>query len=55
MESYKLIREYNSEILVESVLDEATKTKSWSFKGVTLQSNKKNHNGRIYQIGRAHV
>ena len=44
----KFIREYTDDVIVESVLDEATNEKSWYIKGVTLQSEIKNKNGRIY-------
>jgi len=44
----KFIREYSEDIVVESVLDEATNEKSWYIKGITLQSEIKNKNGRLY-------
>jgi hypothetical protein len=45
--SYKLIKEFNTEIVTESVLDESGKRK-WTISGVTLQSDIKNKNNRIY-------
>lgn len=44
----KLIREFTTDIITESVLDEATNLKKWYVSGVTLQSNIKNRNQRIY-------
>lgn len=47
-ETYKLIKEFNTELFTESVLDEASGKKKWKISGVTLQSDIKNHNKRIY-------
>ncbi len=46
--SYKLIREYAPEILAESFLEESTGKKTWTISGITLQSEIKNKNKRIY-------
>jgi hypothetical protein len=48
MDNYKLIKEYSTEILTESVLDEATGNKKWTISGITLQSNVRNKNKRLY-------
>lgn len=44
----KFIREHQSEVLVESILDEATNSKKWTISGVTLQSDVQNKNKRTY-------
>ena len=44
----KFIREFSDDIIIESIVDEETNKKSWYIKGVTLQSEIKNKNGRIY-------
>jgi hypothetical protein len=44
----KLIRELNTELIYESVLDEATQNKHWYISGVTLQSDIQNKNKRTY-------
>ena len=47
MENFKIITESTTEIITESVLEESGK-KNWFISGVTLQSNIKNKNKRIY-------
>jgi hypothetical protein len=44
----KLIRELNTELLTESVLDETTGKKNWYISGITLQSDIQNKNKRTY-------
>lgn len=44
----KLIRELNTELVYESVLDEATQNKHWYISGITLQSDIQNKNKRTY-------
>jgi hypothetical protein len=44
----KLIRELNTELVYESILDEATQNKNWYISGVTLQSDIQNKNKRTY-------
>ncbi|MDX9694597.1 MAG: hypothetical protein RBT49_02300 [Bacteroidales bacterium] len=46
----QLLKETFSEVLTESVLDESTNTKNWFVEGITLQSEVKNGNGRIYPM-----
>ena len=48
MGSYKLIKEFDGEIITESVLDEATNQKKWTDSGVTLQADIMNKNKRMY-------
>jgi hypothetical protein len=48
MNNYKLIKEYNEDIISESVLDETTGKKKWSISGITLQGEVRNKNKRIY-------
>jgi hypothetical protein len=44
----KIIREYSSDISVDTVLNEETNTKKWTVSGITLQSNIQNKNKRYY-------
>lgn len=44
----ELIQESTQEIVVESVEDEEKQEKRWYVEGITLQSEIKNRNGRIY-------
>jgi len=44
----QLITESTTDIVVESIIDESTNTKQWFVEGITLQSEIKNQNGRIY-------
>lgn len=44
----QLITESTNDVVVESVIEESTNIKQWFVEGVTLQSDIKNHNGRIY-------
>ena len=44
----KLIRELNTELLFESVLDESSGKKNWYISGITLQSDIQNKNKRTY-------
>lgn len=46
MNNFKLIREYTPEVFVESVKNDTDK--NWYISGITLQSEIKNRNGRIY-------
>ena len=47
MQKLNIIREYSPQLLVESTTDVSGK-KNWYIEGVTLQSEVKNHNKRIY-------
>ncbi len=44
----KIIRELSTDIITESILDEATNQKKWTISGVTLQSDIQNKNKRTY-------
>lgn len=46
--SLEVLKEEFVEMHVTSVLDESIQAKRWFIEGITLQSNVKNHNGRIY-------
>lgn len=46
--NFKLIREFNEDILTESYLEEGTGKKSWTISGITLQSELQNKNKRVY-------
>jgi len=46
----KLIREFSEDVIIEEVINEETKEKAWYIKGITLQADVKNKNGRIYPL-----
>lgn len=48
MNNYKLIKEFNDEVLCESTIEESTGIKKWTISGITLQSDIRNRNKRLY-------
>ncbi|WP_298751832.1 hypothetical protein [uncultured Arcobacter sp.] len=48
--SYNLLKEYTGDVQTGSVIDESTGKKSWYIEGITIQTERKNRNGRIYPL-----